>query len=124
MRALILMILLGLSSGVYAQSVTELFEENPNAVKQTHVEEMGEDFYKVTYYFASGETRGTGFIKDKQMTGKWNTYDINGELRIEGFFIAGKKNGIWKFYDAEGNAEGLVEYMDNRPVHRMQTASR
>lgn len=63
-----------------------------------------------TSYFPDGRRQSHGYFKDGKRTGEATVWQENGNLLQEGSYKEGKHCGKWKFYDEQGNLIREVDY--------------
>ncbi len=80
---------------------------------KTEFRQLGEDTYKVIYYFEDGTVRETGYFRNGMNHGVWMTFNREGVLVGEGYYNENRKEGKWRFWNENGLVVAEVEYMDN-----------
>ena len=70
--------------------VVRYYDKNDKCVKETE-------------YYASGQVKMEGGMKDGKMEGEWTSYFPDGRVQSHGFFKDGKRTGAAEVYYSNGN---------------------
>lgn len=109
MKKIILIAVLALSFGAYAQEVEPTFEKEGDKVK-------------ATYYHANGEVAQQGYFLDKKLEGQWKMFNEKGEKIAVGNYANGVKTGKWLFW--EGDMKKEVNFDNNKIASVTNTKSK
>ncbi len=99
MKNLVLIALLALSFGGFAQQVEPKFEKEGNKVK-------------ATYFHANGEVSQQGYFLNQKLEGEWKMFNDKGEKIAIGNYDNGVKTGKWLFW--EGDVMKEVNFDNNK----------
>lgn len=99
MKKMILIALLALSFGGFAQQVEPKFEKEGNKVK-------------ATYFHANGEISQQGYFLNEKLEGEWKMFNDKGEKIAIGNYDNGVKTGKWLFW--EGDIMKEVNFDNNK----------
>ena len=67
-----------------------------------------------TSYFPDGRVQSHGFFKDGKRTGAAEVYYSNGNKYQEGYYKEGTHVGKWKFYDEQGTFLREVDFGEGK----------
>lgn len=136
MKKWFLFLVMALMLGSCSAQLTEKVEARfPNGQPEVvHYYDKNNNCVKETEYYASGQVKMEGGMKDGKWEGKWVAYfpdgrmqsvgyfenglrtgqatvwQENGNLLEEGFYKEGKHCGKWKFYDEQGDIIKEVDF--------------
>ncbi|MGC1515297.1 MAG: nicotinic acid mononucleotide adenyltransferase [Maribacter sp.] len=109
MKKLLLIAVLTLSFGVFAQEVKPTFEKVGDKVK-------------ATYFHANGEIAQQGFFLNEKLEGQWKMFNEKGDKIAMGNYDNGVKTGKWLFW--EGNTKKEVNFDNNKIASVSNTNSK
>lgn len=84
-------------------------QDNDASVK---VERVSDNTVKVITFHQNGQIAQTGFVKNKKLDGKWESFDASGERVSSGNYSAGQKVGQWFFWNEDQLTE--VDFNENK----------
>jgi len=99
MKKLLIIAVLALSFGTYAQNGKPTFEKEGNKVK-------------ATYFHANGEVSQQGYFVDQKLDGEWKMFNEEGEKIAVGNYDNGVKTGTWLFWEDDVKKE--VNFDNNK----------
>lgn len=99
MKKILIITLLALSFGAYAQEVKPTFEKEGNKIK-------------ATYFHANGVVSQQGYFLNEKLAGEWKMFDDKGEKIATGTYDNGIKTGKWLFWEADVKKE--VNFDNNK----------
>jgi antitoxin component YwqK of YwqJK toxin-antitoxin module len=108
MKKILIIAVLALSFGVYAQ-VEPKFEKEGNKVK-------------ATYFHTNGEVSQQGYFLNEKLQGEWKMFNVKGDKIAIGNYNNGVKTGTWLFW--EGDVKKEVNFDNNRIASVTNTKSK
>lgn len=99
MKKILIIAVMALSFGVYAQETKPTFEKEGNKVK-------------ATYFHANGEISQQGFFQNEKLEGEWTMFNKKGDKIALGNYTKGMRTGKWLFWEGDNVKE--VDFDNNR----------
>lgn len=93
----------------------EHFSEGGKLAYEVNYDDNDEQNGTVVYYFADGDVKEQGIMKDGKRSGFWKEYMHGGAREIEGNYVDGEKDGIWKEF-FNGTLEKSVTYNKGKVI--------
>lgn len=99
MKTILIITVMALSFGAYAQKLEPTFVKEGNKVK-------------ATYFHANGAISQQGYFLNEKLAGEWKMFNNKGEKIALGNYENGVKTGKWLFW--EGDVKKEVNFDNNK----------
>ncbi len=112
MKHILLIVLLGLSTGLYAQEVLGR-EYWPDGTLRSTLYSEGSNIHFITYH-ENGKVKELGYFRNGRRDGVWKQYSEHGVMLAQASFRNGERQGIWEFRNEADIPNGRLTYTGGR----------